>query len=87
MPARLPDLVPLVAGGYPIAWSESIAWAFWPIVTKLAGCLVTAIASLFGAPFWFDTLQRLVQLRGTGKAVGTIGARESPGAYACPAPS
>jgi hypothetical protein len=32
----------------------------------LPGLLITAIASLFGAPFWFDLLQRLTQLRGTG---------------------
>jgi hypothetical protein len=30
------------------------------------GWLVTAAAALFGAPFWFDLLQRLVNLRGTG---------------------
>ena len=27
---------------------------------------MTAIASVFGAPFWFDILQKLVQVRGTG---------------------
>jgi len=71
--SRLADLLPLVQGDYPIGWSEPIPWAIWPIIAKLAGCLITASASLFGAPFWFDTLQRLVQLRGTGRAVGTIG--------------
>ena len=30
------------------------------------GWLTVAAASLFGAPFWFDTLQRIVQIRGTG---------------------
>jgi hypothetical protein len=30
------------------------------------GWLITALATLFGAPFWFDTLQRFVQLRGAG---------------------
>jgi hypothetical protein len=28
--------------------------------------LVTASTAVFGAPFWFDLLQRLVQIRGTG---------------------
>jgi len=32
----------------------------------LAGWLIMAVATLFGAPFWFDTLQRFVQLRGAG---------------------
>jgi hypothetical protein len=30
------------------------------------GVLITASAAMFGAPFWFDMLQRLVQLRSTG---------------------
>jgi hypothetical protein len=32
----------------------------------VAGWVVTASATLFGAPFWFDLLQRLIRLRGTG---------------------
>lgn len=32
----------------------------------LAGWLLTAVATLFGAPFWFDALQKFVQLRGAG---------------------
>ncbi|MDR3436701.1 hypothetical protein [Telmatospirillum sp.] len=32
------------------------------------GLLATAISLVFGAPFWFDLLQRFVQLRGTGAA-------------------
>ncbi len=64
--------------GFPIGWP---AWSFdqfWDHVghalcarpghslTKLIGWTVTAIAALFGAPFWFDLLQRFVRLRGTG---------------------
>jgi hypothetical protein len=37
----------------------------------LMGWLIAAGAALFGAPFWFDVLQRFVQLRGTGRPVGT----------------
>jgi hypothetical protein len=33
---------------------------------QAAGWLVTASTTLFGAPFWFDLLQRAVQLRSTG---------------------
>jgi hypothetical protein len=32
----------------------------------LGGWLVTASASLFGGPFWFDLLKQLINLRGTG---------------------
>jgi hypothetical protein len=38
----------------------------------LVGWLLTASSALFGAPFWFDLLQKFVQLRGTGgKPSGT----------------
>jgi hypothetical protein len=28
--------------------------------------LITAFAALFGAPFWFDTLQLIIRLKGAG---------------------
>jgi len=34
---------------------------------KIGGLLVTAFALSFGAPFWFDLLNRLVNLRAAGK--------------------
>lgn len=37
----------------------SVGWAF-------AGWLLIGLASILGAPFWFDTLGRLVKLRGAG---------------------
>ncbi len=38
----------------------------WGIVFMILGWVFVAGAALFGAPFWFDVLQRFVQLRGTG---------------------
>jgi hypothetical protein len=38
------------------------------LALMLLGWLVAAGAALFGAPFWFDVLQRFVQLRGTGRS-------------------
>ena len=32
------------------------------------GWMLSALATLFGAPFWFDILQRAVRLKGTGPA-------------------
>jgi hypothetical protein len=32
------------------------------------GWLIVAVASLLGAPFWFDTLQRIAQIAGNGPA-------------------
>jgi hypothetical protein len=37
---------------------------------NLLGWLITAVASVFGAPFWFDMLGKLVQLRGAGPKPG-----------------
>ncbi|HXQ67333.1 MAG TPA: hypothetical protein VN980_12225 [Alphaproteobacteria bacterium] len=56
------DLRPL-----PIGWDFSSVgkgWAFW--LLKLGGLALTAIALSLGAPFWFDTLSKFVNLRGTG---------------------
>ncbi len=36
----------------------------WPV--NVLGWIVTALAISLGAPFWFDLLGKLVQLRGTG---------------------
>jgi hypothetical protein len=36
------------------------------IVLKFIGIFLTAVAARQGAPFWFDLLKRLVNLRGTG---------------------
>jgi hypothetical protein len=38
--------------------------------SMLLGWLIVAGAALFGAPFWFDTLQRITQLRGVGGGAG-----------------
>ena len=32
----------------------------------VVGWLITALATLFGAPFWFDALQQFVRLKGAG---------------------
>ncbi len=53
----------------PLGWSKATS----PSTTeddlaKAFGLLLTAFALLLGAPFWFDTLSKLAQLRGTGRA-------------------
>jgi hypothetical protein len=47
----------------PIGWPRGDGPLYWSI----AGWLITAMSALFGAPFWFDALQRLVNVRGTGQ--------------------
>ena len=53
-------------------WVLPIGWQVFPPVLdadfalQASGWLVTASTTLFGAPFWFDILQRAINLRGTG---------------------
>ena len=54
----------------PLGWTELRVAQFcnhgsarW---LMLGGWCVTALAALFGAPFWFDILQKVISLRGTG---------------------
>jgi hypothetical protein len=49
----------------PIGW-VSRPTSFLEYSITVIGWSITASATLFGAPFWFDTLQKFVQLRGTG---------------------
>jgi len=57
----------------PIGWSaqdgdaRSVPGDFVGWVVKLLGVLFTALAVALGAPFWFDLLNRLVNLRSSGK--------------------
>jgi hypothetical protein len=43
-----------------------VGWDSKFIAPAVIGWLVTAIATLFGAPFWFDALQRFTRLKGAG---------------------
>jgi len=55
--------------GLPFGWDREAVHYFLNgpnFLFVIFGWLVTAVATLFGAPFWFDTLQRFVQLRGAG---------------------
>lgn len=50
----------------PIGWSSFPPVLDSAFALQAAGWCVTAATTLFGAPFWFDLLQRAVQLRSTG---------------------
>lgn len=47
---------------------------FWWALTKLAGLTITALAISLGAPFWFDILQKFMNVRGTGIKPGSAAA-------------
>jgi hypothetical protein len=57
-------------------FSLPIGWRTFPPVfdgaflLQAAGWCMTAASTLFGAPFWFDMLQKIMQLRGTGAKPG-----------------
>lgn len=47
-------------------WDEGSAVSAVPILLKIVGWLLTALAVSFGAPFWFDALSKLGSLRSAG---------------------
>jgi len=58
---------------FPIGWSKAptrpdLNWSSggWTILPKIGGFLLTGLALSLGAPFWFDLLNRFVNLRVTG---------------------
>jgi hypothetical protein len=64
------DEIPL-----PIGWNavnvaqqeaDSQGW-FPPILKRLMGWFITGIALSMGATFWFDLLNKVVQVRSTGR--------------------
>jgi hypothetical protein len=66
------------SGNDPRRWPGT-DWRHYP--AKLLGLLVTALAVMMGAPFWFDLLSRVVNLRSTGRRSDT---NEAPAPAAAP---
>lgn len=58
-------LRPLPLGWSPEQHAANFDWQ-WGL-KKLFGILLTTLALTLGAPFWFDALSKLVNLRGTGR--------------------
>jgi len=54
--------------GMPMGWDEATVHRFAGFGGAIMtfGWLISAVSALFGAPFWFDTLQQFVRLRGAG---------------------
>lgn len=52
--------------GVPFPWSECLGG--WGL--KLVGLVISIIAIQIGAPFWFDTLSKFINLRGAGTPPG-----------------
>jgi hypothetical protein len=48
------------------AWSSNVEHHWYDLGLKILGWLITAFAVSFGAPFWFEALSKLGNLRNTG---------------------
>lgn len=51
-------------------WRSLSWWSVWfkDIFAMVLGWMITAAAASLGAPFWFDTLKRVISIRASGKA-------------------
>jgi hypothetical protein len=54
--------------GVPVGWTSTNLRNFHGMrcIWTIMGWMITAVATLFGAPFWFDALQQIVRLKGSG---------------------
>ena len=58
-------------GGENSFGSEQIPASGWGWLSKIFGLLISALAVSLGAPFWFDTLSKFMNVRGAGKVPDT----------------
>ncbi|HNF79112.1 MAG TPA: hypothetical protein PK325_03100 [Cyclobacteriaceae bacterium] len=50
-----------------LGWFEYLDLGFWKVFNLLIGWALTVLAVSLGAPFWYDMLNKLVDLRSAGK--------------------
>jgi hypothetical protein len=66
-------------------------WLYSPLqrggIETLAGWIITALAIMLGAPFWFDLLGKLISIRGAGKKISLDDTNDVIVPVASPAPS
>jgi hypothetical protein len=60
-------------GAMPLGWSGNVFkntagnFSGWIVFSKIVGWLATILAIMMGAPFWFDVLNKISNLRSSGK--------------------
>jgi hypothetical protein len=74
------DLVTL-----PIGWTSFPPVLDGAFALQVTGWLITASTTLFGAPFWFDILQRAINLRSTGAKPAPVEVGQAMAHHAGPA--
>lgn len=84
--------------GMPLGWGIALPNSGWLWVVKIVGFVMTGAAVSLGAPFWFDLLNNLVNLRSSGQqpqkphddsgaADGAGGTQAPPMVVGLPAPA
>ena len=67
--AALNESIPLgwssIHPGWESIQSVPLRWVLF-VVLKIVGLIVTVLAIMMGAPFWFDVLNKISNLRGSG---------------------
>jgi len=53
--------------GQLVGWQAVVDWSALAWLERLVGWVLTICAVSLGAPFWFDTLNRIVNIRAAGK--------------------
>jgi hypothetical protein len=59
----------------PIGWTKKsldMFNSFWQILSKAVGLFLTGLAVSLGAPFWFDMLNKFINLRSAGTKPGKM---------------
>jgi hypothetical protein len=65
--AKLEDL------GFPVGWGgDKTPDGGWDVFAAITGWLITGVAVTFGAPFWFDFLGKVSNLRSAGKKPASV---------------
>ena len=60
-------------GAIPLGWNGNVFYntqgkfSGWILLSKIVGWLATILAIMMGAPFWFDVLNKISNVRSAGK--------------------
>lgn len=60
------DAANLATAGIRLGWHQGLPGGMPELVSKAIGLLVSVLAISLGAPFWFDMLKRVMQVRAAG---------------------
>jgi len=85
VPAALDAMLVSDLATLPIGWTSFPPVLDGAFALQVTGWLITASTTLFGAPFWFDILQRAINLRSTGAKPAPVEVGQAMAHHAGPA--